>query len=70
MKMTTLQKITFVTLFFPGYFLVFMGSFTRKKGEIRSAQKGYREIHFYGPFTAMIIYISIGTFLFFTLLEQ
>jgi len=63
MKMTTLQKVTFCILFFPGYFLVFMSSFTRQKGQIRAAQKGYREIHFYGPFYAMIIYISF--FLFF-----
>ena len=59
MKMTTLQKVIFCILFFPGYLLVFMGSFTRQKGEVRKARKAYKEIHFYGPFTAMIIYISI-----------
>lgn len=61
--MTAFQKVIFCLLFLPGYILVFLGSFTRTKGDIRKAQKQYKEIHFYGPFYSMLIYILIlGTF--------
>lgn len=63
MQMTAFQKVIFCLLFLPGYILVFLGSFTRTKGDIRKAQKQYKEIHFYGPFYSMLIYILIlGTF--------
>jgi len=69
--MTAFQKVIFCLLFLPGYILVFLGSFTRTKGDIRKAQKQYKEIHFYGPFYSMLIYILIlGTFWLMVLNEQ
>ena len=59
MQMTAFQKVIFCLLFLPGYILVFLGSFTRTKGDIRKAQKQYKEIHFYGPFYSMLIYILL-----------
>ncbi len=71
MQMTAFQKVIFCLLFLPGYILVFLGSFTRTKGDIRKAQKQYKEIHFYGPFYSMLIYILIlGTFWLMVLNEQ
>ncbi len=69
--MTAFQKVIFCLLFLPGYILVFLGSFTRTKGDIRKAQKQYKEIHFYGPFYSMLIYILIlGIFWLMVLNEQ
>tara|TARA_X000001036_G_C20593510_1_gene771844 strand:- start:582 stop:875 length:294 start_codon:yes stop_codon:yes gene_type:complete len=71
MQMTAFQKVIFCLLFLPGYILVFLGSFTRTKGDIRKAQKQYKEIHFYGPFYSMLIYILIlGIFWLMVLNEQ
>lgn len=69
--MTAFQKVIFCLLFLPGYILVFLGSFTRTKGDIRKAQKQYKEIHFYGPFYSMLIYILLlGTTWLLVLNEQ
>lgn len=69
--MTAFQKVIFCLLFLPGYILVYLGSFTRTKGDIRKAQKQYKEIHFYGPFYSMLIYILIlGTMWLLVLNEQ
>jgi len=63
MEMTTLQKVTFCLLFLPGYILVWLGSFKRTKGEIRKAQRQYKQIHFYGPLYAMITYLVMTVIL-------
>ena len=51
-------------LFLPGYFLVWLGSFANKPGEIRKSKQRYKRIHIYGPFWAILIYAFILFILF------